>query len=275
MLDIFEHDFMRLALLSILILGPGCALMGVFITLRGMSFFSDAIAHSSITGLALGFLLQEIFSTTLPTLLVVLIYSFILASSMAYLFTHTKLRPDTIIAFSLTGSVALGILLIQFQGKARLLEGILFGDIYSNTPADILTQIGVLAAIVCFVIYYAQHFLLLIVQPDMAKVRGLNIPRHNFLFAILIAAMITVCLKMLGALLLTAIIVIPATTARLIARGFRHLLFMAATLGWIGGGVGVVLSGLLDTSTGATIVLTHIAILFAVLGGKIITRQRI
>ncbi|MCS7064465.1 MAG: metal ABC transporter permease [Methylacidiphilales bacterium] len=269
MLEIFEHDFMRLALLSMVILGPACALMGVFITLRGMSFFSDAIAHSTITGLALGLLIQDALSTTFPTLLVVLFYSLLMAICMAYLFTHTQLRPDTIIAFSLTGSVALGIILIQYQGKARLLEGMLFGDIYANTPADLLIQAGLLIAILIFVAYYSERFLMLIVQPDMARARQLNVTRLNFLFAVMIAAMITVCLKMLGALLLTAIIVIPATSARFIARSFRHMLLMAALIGLIGGAAGVVLSAALDTSTGATIVLTHIAILFALLAPQI------
>jgi zinc transport system permease protein len=264
MLEIFEHDFMRYALISMLILGPSCAIMGVFITLRGMSFFSDAIAHSAITGLALGFLIQETFLTTLPILLIVLIYSLALASIIAYLLTHTRLKPDTIIAFSLTGSVALGILIIQIQGKARLIEGMLFGDIYSNTPADIILQAAMLLATLFFVSIYAKRFLLLIVQPDIAKVRGLDIPRLNFVFAILIAIMITLCLKMLGALLLTAIIVIPATAARLIAKSFRHMLLMAALFGLIGGGLGVILSGLLDTTTGATIVLTHIALLLCI-----------
>jgi zinc transport system permease protein len=104
--EIWSYDFLRYAIISSCILGPTCALLGVFVTLRGMAFFSDALAHSAVTGVALGFLVNEKLGLDLDPMLVVLVFSVLLATLMAWLFQRTNLSPDTVIAFSFTGSVA-------------------------------------------------------------------------------------------------------------------------------------------------------------------------
>jgi len=256
---------MRYALISAMILGPTCAFFGVFITLRGMSFFSDAVAHSALTGVALGFLFQEWFGLGIPTGAVVLIFSLLLASIMSYFFQKTSLSPDTVIAFSFTGSVAIGVILISKMGKYRLLDGLLFGDIYANGREDILLQLLLAAAVFCFLGWNMKALTLSIVQPDLARVQGYRMEWLNYTFSLLIAACVAVCIKMLGALLLSALIVIPAAAAKLVASNFRQMIAFSTGLGLIGAVGGVMVSYACDIPTGPTIVVSHLSLLLAAL----------
>jgi zinc transport system permease protein len=260
-MEMLHYEFMRHALISGAILGPTCGFLGVFITLRGMSFFSDAIAHSALTGIALALVLQEVLHIPVPTLFVVLIFSLLLATTMAYFFERTTLRPDTIIAFSFTGSVALGVLIVSKLEKYRLLEGMLFGDIYSNTLTDIFCQALLAVFIFSFFIWKMKSYVLALVQPDLARVQGLPMERLNYIFALIIAATVTICIKMLGALLLSGLIVIPPAAAKLLARNFRQMLLYSVLIGLGAAVAGVVLSYYINMPTGPTIVVLNVLIL--------------
>ena len=262
---VFEYEFMRNAFLSALILGPTCALLGAFVTMRGMAFFSDAIAHSALTGVALGFLLQELLPIPVDPMLTVLFFSFALATLMSWFFERTTLRPDTIISFSFTGSVALGILVLHALDKGRLIHGLLFGSIYANDTSDLVKQ-GLLAAVVfAFLLVNARAYALASLQPDLARARGIRLGRLNYIFALLIAATVALALKMAGALLISAMIVTPPAAARLIARSFRQFLLLSVLLGLTGGGLGILLSAQLNTPSGPTIVLTNLSLLITAL----------
>ncbi len=273
--EIWSYDFMRHALISAAILGPTCALLGVFVTLRGMAFFSDSLAHSAVTGVALGFLLQEKTGLGLDPMLVVLVFSVALASLMAWLFHRTSLRHDTVIAFSFTGSVALGVVIIAWLEQYRLLDGILFGSIYANGPGDILRQ-SILAVIVLgFLLWQMRPLTLSTLHPELARTRGIRTGLLNYIFAILIAATVVVSLRMLGALLLSALIVIPAAAAKLVSGSFAAMLLVSAAIGLVVPFAGVVASCQLDLPTGPTIVLANVAVLILCYAGQLLlTRTR-
>lgn len=259
--EIWSYDFIRYAILSSCILGPTCALLGVFVTLRGMAFFSDALAHSAVTGVALGFLVNEKLGIAADPMVVVLVFSVLLATLMAWLFQKTNLSPDTVIAFSFTGSVAFGVVVISWLNKYRLLDGILFGSIYSNGPADIARQ-AVLAVVVgVFLLGQMRRYTLATLSPELAKARGIGTAWLNYGFALLIAATVVVALKMLGALLLSALIVIPAAGAKLVSRSFRGMLVFALLAGIVAPLAGVLVSCQINVPTGPAIVLANVAIL--------------
>jgi len=275
MMDFWHVEFMRNTLVSALILGPACALLGVFVTLRGMAFFSDALAHSAITGVALGYLLQEWLHWNVDPMLFVLLFSLVLATVMAYFFDRTKLRPDTIIAFSFTGSVALGYLIISCGlGKYRLIDGILFGSIYSNSLQDIFRQAVLALAIVGILFYNLKSYALGILQPDLARVQGIRLERLNYLFALLVAATVTVCLKMVGALLLSALIVIPPAAAKVMAGNFRSMLLLAPVLGLLAAVCGVLLSFKVNAPSGPVMVLVNVGFLLGSLVVAGLQRRR-
>lgn len=259
--DFWQYEFLRNALISALMLGPSCALLGVFVTLRGMAFFSDALAHSALTGVALGLLLQVWLNWPVPTMVVVLLFSFGLATVMAYFFERTRLRPDTIIAFSFTGSVALGVVLIASLGRYQMLDGLLFGSIYANTARDLLAQGVFCLGLVGFLLWNARSYALSILQPELARARGIPVGRMNYFFALAVAATVAVGMKMVGALLLSALIVIPPAAAKLVSPNFRSMLVLAPLLGLVGGFVGVVGSNEMGTPTGPTIVLANVSLL--------------
>lgn len=272
MADFWHYEFLRNTLLSAIILGPACALLGVFVTLRGMAFFSDALAHSALTGVALGFLLDEWLPWPVPTMAVVLVFCFALATLMAYFFERTRLKPDTIIAFSFTGSVALGVVVISALGKYRLIDGLLFGSIYANTRADLVLQAVFCAGLIVFLLFNSRTYALTILQPELARAQGIRLERMNYFFALAVAATVALGMKMVGALLLSALIVIPPAAAKLVSGNFRAMLCLAPLLGLIAAVAGVVGSNTLGSPTGPTIVLANVALLLACITGTLLRR---
>lgn len=261
LIELFRYDFMRYALISGLLLGPTCALLGVFVNLRGMAFFSDALAHSALTGVALGFMIDAWTGWKLDPTVYVLIFSCLLALSMGWLSQRTPLSRDTITAFTFTGSVALGVVLISMLGKHRMLEGLLFGSIYSNGPADITRQAVLAAIVLIFFLTQLRPLTLATLDPELARSRGIRPALLHYAFSLLVAAAVAVGLKMLGALLLSALIVIPAAAARIATNSFRSLIAAALLLGILIPPIGIAASATFNLPTGPSIVLVHIAIL--------------
>lgn len=259
--DLLRYDFMRYALISGLLLGPTCALLGVFVNLRGMAFFSDALAHSALTGVALGFMIDAATGWKLDPTIYVLIFSCLLALGMGWLSQRTPLARDTITAFTFTGSVALGVILISMLGKHRMLEGLLFGSIYANGPADITRQAILAAIVLTFFLTQLRPLTLATLDPELARARGIRPVLLHYIFSLLVAAAVAVGLKMLGALLLSALIVMPAAAARIASSGFRGMLLGALLLGIIVPPIGIYASAALNLPTGPSIVLVHVAVL--------------
>lgn len=274
MTEMWSYEFMRYALISATILGPTCALLGVFVTLRGMAFFSDALAHSAITGVALGFLIEERFGLALDPMWVVFVFSLGLALLMAKLGRSGALVPDTVIAFSFTGSVAFGVVVIAMLGKYRMIDGIIFGSVYANDLSDIVRQLLLAAAVLAFVIGNMRSLTLTTLNPELAQVQRLPSFFLHYGFALLIAATVVVSLKMLGALLLSALIVIPAAAGKIAGSSFQGLLCIALTIGLLAPWTGVWSSYKLDIPTGPAIVLCNLAFLILAYGWRSLRRIR-
>lgn len=268
--EFWSYEFLRNALISATILGPTCAFLGVFVTLRGMAFFSDALAHSAVTGVALGFLLDERLGWELPPMTVVFLFTMALAMLMARLSRGGLLRPDTIIAFSFAGSVALGVVVISLLGKYRLLDGILFGSIYANDRTTILIQLGLAVLVFGFLVANTRRLTLMTLNPELASVRRIPDGLLHYAFALLVAATVAVAMKMLGALLLSALIVVPAAFGKVLARSFRSLLLAALSCGLLAPWLGVWSSVQLNVPTGPCIVLSGILLLLLAYIGRAI-----
>lgn len=261
--DWLAYDFIRYALISGLLLGPTCALLGVFVNLRGMAFYSDALAHSAIAGVALGFMIERWTGRALDTSLVVFTFCCLLSLLMGWLSLRTPLSRDTVTAFTFTGSVAIGVTLIAFLGKHRLLENLLFGSIYTNGPPEILLQAILAGCVVLFFATQLRSLTLSTLDPELAQSRGFRPVLLHYGFSLLVAATVAVSLKMLGALLLGAFIVMPAAIARIATRSFRGLLVGAVILGIVGPPAGIAASATWNLPTGPAIVLVYVAALAA------------
>jgi zinc transport system permease protein len=252
----FSEPFMQRALLTALILGPLCGLLGVFVTARRMSFFSDTISHAALAGVAVGFLAG--FHD--PTLVVVAVCGLV-AISMLWLQERTDLLTDTIMAVLLSTSVAGGVVLLSLQPRRWAdLDKYLFGDILSVGWDDVLLA-GVIALGVAVALLSRLNALtLLSCHEDMAHVSGLRVRRLNYAFVLLLTLTVALSIRLLGIILVTSLIVIPPATARNLACNLRQQILLSVGLGWIGAGAGIVLSYPLNFPSGPTITLTLTAL---------------
>lgn len=253
----FTEPFMQRALLAALLLGPLCALLGVFVVARRMAFFSDTISHGALTGVALGFWIG-LTDMTIP----MIVFSLLVALAIIWLKEQTQLLTDTIMALLLSGSVALGILILGLQRESYVgeLHRYLFGDILAVGPRDVLLSAALFVLVMAVVFSQLSSMVLMAVHDDLAHVCGIPMRLFNYGFIFLLTVCVAVTINLVGIILVTALIVIPPATARNVSRNLRQQLLTSLVLGWIGGVAGIVLSYEWEVACGPTIVLTLVFI---------------
>lgn len=250
-------------LLRALIAGFGVALicgpLGAFVVWRRMAFFGHTLAHSSLLGVALGYLLH--FDMTLGMFAVSL-----LLAALLYLAEQRKtLATDTLLGVLAHSALAAGIVMMAFLDTLRTdLLSLLFGDILSVGVADIywIYGGGIVSLAALAVIW--RPLLALTVHQEMAEVEGVNSTLVRFVFMVLLAIVIAVSLKIVGLLLITSLLVIPAATARHLSKTPEQMAALAAVIGCITVVAGLAESFVWDLPSGAAIVLTATAIFIAV-----------
>jgi ABC-type Mn2+/Zn2+ transport system permease subunit len=257
----FAEPFMQRALAAALLLGPLCALLGVFVTARRMAFFSDTISHAGLVGVALGFWLG-LTNLTLPLVAV----SLTIAAAIFWLRENTELLTDTIMALLLSGSVAAGIIIMSLlKTPPRDIHGFLFGDILAVGWQEVILA-AVLAAVVAVGAFSKlNEFGLITVQEELAQVSGVPVRRLNYIFVIGLTFAVALSIRLLGIVLVTALLVIPAAAARNVSRNLRQHIVWSLLLGFAGGFAGTVLSYQMNLPTGPTIVLVCIVLFTATL----------
>lgn len=249
---------MQRALLAALFLGPLCALLGVFVVARRMAFFSDTVSHSALAGVALGFW-WGFAEPTLP----MIGFCLLVATAMIWLKQNTELLTDTIMALLLSGSVALGVIILSllkggnYQGE---LNRYLFGDIVAIGWQDVWLGAGLLGLVGVGLFTQLSSLTLLAAQEDLAHVCGVPIKRLNFLFVMVLTLTVALSIRLLGIILVTSLIVIPPAAARSLSRNLRQHILLSVAFGLLGGVGGTLLSYQLDVPCGSTIVLTCIGI---------------
>jgi zinc transport system permease protein len=254
--SLLENIYLVRALIAAACLAPLCGLLGVFVTARRMAFFSDTIAHAALAGVALGFLLG-FKEPTLP----MVAFSLLIALAMFWLRTNTELLTDTIMALLLSGSVALGIIILSMlKGFRAELHSYLFGDIQAVGTQELVLA-GILGAVVTTSILWQLNSLsLLTAQEDLAHVCGIPVKGLNYFFVAILTLTVAASIRLLGVMLVTALIVIPPASARNISRNLRQHLLLSMTMGLVSGVAGVFLSYHFDFPTGPTIVMAAIGL---------------
>lgn len=255
---LLDYPFMQRALLAGLAVGFLCAVVGVHVTLRSMAFFSDAISHSALAGIALGVLLGV---APIPAAIV---FCVMIALGIAYLTFRSDLTSDTVIGVFFSGSMALGVLLLGLQtGYQTDLLSYLFGDILAVNWLDVALA-AILAVGVSGLIFWRSTTLIKIAfNRDLARVEGIRVVAWDYLFLTLLALTVAVSLKVVGIILVSALIIVPAAAARNVARDFRTLVALAIGVGVVSSLTGLVLSYYLNTASGPTVVI--VAVLFFIL----------
>jgi zinc transport system permease protein len=252
----FTEPFMQRALLAALFLGPLCAFMGVFVTARRMAFFSDTISHAALTGVALGFW----FGLVDPTWPMVAV-SLLVAFGIMWLRENTDLLTDTIMALLLSASVAVGVIILsllkEFRGE---LHSYLFGEILAIGPQEVWMAAALFVVVGFSLFRQLTSMTLLTAHEDMAQVCGVPVRRANYLFVLVLTLAVALTIRLLGIILVTALIVIPPAAARSVSRTLRQQILFSLLYGLIGSIGGTLLSYQLDVPCGPTIVLVCVAL---------------
>ncbi|MDD5110091.1 MAG: metal ABC transporter permease [Patescibacteria group bacterium] len=237
------------------------AWLGVFVVIKRMSFVADGIAHASLTGIAIGVLWHA------NPLYTALVFSLVVGLAIYFLERRTNLQVDAIITLLFTTSLAIGILLLGHSGQQlEALENALFGDISTITTRDMLTIVGIAAVVGIFLWRTSKHLALMMFDRATAKVAGIPVDRLELAFYLTIVITIVLGIKLFGVLLVGALMIIPASAAKLVSRSFvgavtRSILFAVLMVM-----AGLPLAHLFDLSSGAVVVLTG-SILFTFMMG--------
>jgi len=263
--EIFQYAFFVRGLLSVLLLAPLLGGMSHLVVARRLSFFSAALGQAALTGLTIGIVLGEPLNAAYGGIFG---FTFLSALAMVYVKRHASLPPDTLIGVFLSLSLGLGICLLVAVTKRfniHQVEAVMFGSLLTVTDADLLllAVIGVLIAGVLAWTY--NHLLLDSVDPGMARVEGASPALLEYLFVMLLTAAIVVSLKVIGALLVEAMVVVPAAAARNLARTTRSYLALSVITALAAGVGGLFISSRLLVPSGGAVVLAMSALFFVTL----------
>ncbi|MEP0844062.1 MAG: metal ABC transporter permease [Phycisphaerae bacterium] len=263
-----RQPFMIRALLECVLLTPVCAALGVKVVNFRMAFFSDAISHSAFAGVAIGLLLDELFirgGGRFDPRLSLIGFGLLVGLGIAAVRRRTTLSNDTVIGVFFSTVVALGLAIVTSSGRRSAdFQGYLYGDILTLDAGDLALTAGLAAAVLLFMLLGFNAMVLIGVNAELAHSRGLRVRFYEYLFALLLTLVVTVSIRTAGILLVTALLVVPAATARNVARDAAGMLRWAVVFGLVGGLSGTLASYspyLNQMSTGAAIVLAA-ALLF-------------
>ena len=258
-LEMLRWDFMKNALLAILVMAPLFGLLSTMVVTGKMSFFSDALGHSAFTGIAIG----AICGIAAPTWAAVL-FSVIFALLFSFVRSRSTQAADTIIGVFSSAAVALGIFLTTLNGGSfTKYNTYLIGDILSITASEISLLLLVLVAVVVLWVLFSNRLTLTVVHPQLASSRGVSTTLSNTLFSAAIAVVVTLTISSVGLLILNSLLVLPGASARNVARNMKQYHLFSVLFALIAGIGGLVASYLLGSSAGAAISLA-LAMIFTV-----------
>ncbi|MBM4332894.1 MAG: metal ABC transporter permease [Deltaproteobacteria bacterium] len=247
--SLLSYAFMQRALLAGLLISITCAILGVFLVLRRDAMIGHGLAHVTFGGVALGLLLY------LTPLLVALVVAVFSALGILKLKERAGLHGDTAIGIISSLGMALGILLVSVAGSFNVdLFGYLFGNILAIDPEEVwMALILALVVLITIVLFY-QEFVFLTFDPESARTSGVRVRRLDKLLAILTAVTVVLGMKVVGILLVSALLVIPAAAALQVARSFKEAFMISAAVAGVSAIAGLTISFYLDWPASGTIV---------------------
>jgi manganese/iron transport system permease protein len=255
LLEPLQYEFMQRGIIAAVLVGIVCAVIGTYVVLRGMAFFGDALAHTILPGIAIGYLItggarDTLFWWALGTAIVA-------ALGIGAISKQAEIKEDTAIGIIFAGMFALGIALIStVRSYAVDLSHFLFGDVLGVSPQSLWLIIIFGAIILLTIAAFYKEFLTLSFDPILAATLRLPVNLLNNLLLCLIAVTVAVSLQTVGVALMVAMLVTPAATASLLTQRLPIMMALAAFFAGLSGVIGLYLSYYLSIASGAAIVLT-------------------
>lgn len=246
-------------LVRALVAGAGVALvagpLGCFIVWRRMAYFGDTLAHAALLGVALSLLLQ------IHVTLAVFAVSAIVALCLLLLRRQASLSADSLLGLLSHSALALGLVALAFMSWVRVdLNGLLFGDILAVSRADIALIFGGGALVLALLAWIWRPLFAVTVSPELAEAEGVRAGRAELVFLLLLASTVAIAMKVVGVLLITAMLIVPAATARRLAATPEQMAALAALLGVVAVAGGLLASLRWDTPSGPSIVVAALVL---------------
>ncbi|WP_407314068.1 zinc ABC transporter permease subunit ZnuB [Pseudomonas sp. nanlin1] len=248
-------DFLLYALLAGLSLAVVAGPLGSFVVWRRMAYFGDTLSHAALLGVALGFALD------VNPALAVTAGCLLLAVILVALQQRQPLASDTLLGILAPSTLSLGLVALSFMHDVRIdLLGYLFGDLLAISPADLTWILGGSAVVLLLTVLLWRPLLAVTVHEELARVEGLPVAGLRLALMLLIAVVIAVAMKIVGVLLITSLLIIPAAAAQRHARSPEQMAIGASLLGVIAVCAGLALSWFKDTPAGPSIVVSAAAL---------------
>ena len=255
-----HYTFMKNALLAILLITPLFGMLGTMAVDNRMAFFSDALGHSALTGIAIGVVLgigNQMVS--------MLIFGILWAVLITFVKHNSKMSADTIISVFSSTSIALGLVILARGGAFAKYSSYLVGDVLSVTPGDLLALLLTLIATAAVWVLLFNPLLLTSVNAPLAQSRGIRAKLTEYAFTVLVAVAVMMSIRWVGVMLINSLLILPAAASRNVARNAAWYMRLSVLIALCCGVAGLVLSYYLNTSAGAAIVLCAAAVYFVTL----------
>lgn len=270
--SIFEYGFLINALVAALIIGPLLGGMGSLVVIKRLAFFSEAVGHAALTGIAIGILLGEPAAHPYASL-----FSFclIFALLLHWIKSRTQVPYDALVGVFLAVAIAMGAALLLYVARkvnVHILENVLFGSILTVQDQDLFILAVIGAICLLLAVCFGNQALLASLNPELAQVNGINTRLFDYAFVVLIALITVAAVKIAGAILVGAMLLIPATTARLVTRNIRQFFWTNILLSTICCLAGIILPMALELpvpSGAAIVLLASLGFVLAVITNRI------
>jgi zinc transport system permease protein len=237
----FQYAFVVNAVLCSLVAGPLLGGMGTMVVAKRMAFFSQAVGQAALTGVALGVLLGEPVTAPYASLFG---FCTLFALTMNFTRNRTRMSQDTVIAVFLSISLALGacvLLYVTATVNMHVLDNVLFGSILTVNDTDVSVLLAVGAVCVLIGVPLFNRIVLSSLNPSLAMARGVNAVLLDYVFVLMITAVTVACLKIVGAMLVEALLIVPAAAARNVSRSLRGFVFLSMAISTMSCLLGVIL----------------------------------
>jgi zinc transport system permease protein len=270
----FEYAFIIRGILAVLLVAPLLGGLSHLVVARRLAFFSSALGHAALTGLTLGLLLGEPINSAYGGILG---FCLLTAVAMVFVRRHSSLPPDTLIGVFLSLTLGLGICLLVAVTKRfniHQIESVMFGSLLTVTDRDLLLLLLAALTIGALLLRHYNELLLDSSVPILGKLAGNRAVYLEYLFVVLLTMAIVVSLKIIGALLVESLVVVPAAAARNLSHSIRGYLILSILLALIACLLGLFLSTQWLVPTGGAIVLSIAALFFLTMGAGALRRAR-
>ena len=253
-----QFDFMKNALLAVLLLTPLFGMLGTMAVNNKMAFFPDALGHSALTGIAIGVVL----GIGNPIVCMV-IFGILFGLGIRKVKSSAKASSDTVISVFSSASIAIGIVILSQNGGFAKFSSYLIGDILTVSPSYV--KILAVVLIATYIVWYFlfNKLLLTSINPSLSASRGIKNAVVENIFVVLLATVVMLSIKQVGILTINSLLILPAASARNIASNSRQYHISATIIAMVCGVLGLILSFYMNTSAGASMVILLAVVYFA------------